>query len=239
MRYRKRRPYDGTDKAGQPVGPWIEGVDTTCHPVDGSSYPAIRLSDGDTDIAENLVAEDGVSLHLKSDAALLEYLGVTGCVSIMDLKVGSNLQAMAAIELVNRMDHMRWRPGIAMDSTALIARHYKRLLQNKPQEIFIVASLDSRHKLLQDTIVGMGGLTQCLVDPKVIYRWAIEQGAASIVVVHNHPSGDSTPSADDVLLTKRIEAAGEVMGCPLMDHIIVAMGGCYSFAEHGLVNREE
>jgi DNA repair protein RadC len=100
-------------------------------------------------------------------------------------------------------------------------------------EEFHVVLLDVRGRLLGRRLISRGSLSQCPVSPRDVMRAALREGAHSIVFVHNHPSGDPTPSPDDVELTERLRAAAELVGVLARDHVIVATGGYYSFAEAG------
>lgn len=97
-----------------------------------------------------------------------------------------------------------------------------------PTEAFWVASLDARSRVLGFECVSVGTLTACLVHPREVFAPALRIRAASVVVVHNHPSGDPEPSEEDVLLTQRLISAGTVLGIPLVDHLVVARGGVRS-----------
>jgi DNA repair protein RadC len=101
------------------------------------------------------------------------------------------------------------------------------------REGFHVILLDVRGRLLRAAQVAEGSLSQCPVSPRDALRPAVREGAHSIVLCHNHPSGDPTPSADDVDLTERLRAAAELVGILARDHVIVAAGGYYSFVEAG------
>jgi DNA repair protein RadC len=101
------------------------------------------------------------------------------------------------------------------------------------RECFHVVLLDVRGRLLRAVQVAEGSLTQCPVSPRDALRPAVREGAHGVVFVHNHPSGDPSPSADDADLTDRLRAAAEVVGVLARDHVIVATGGYYSFLEAG------
>jgi DNA repair protein RadC len=92
---------------------------------------------------------------------------------------------------------------------------------SRPTEQFGVVLLDSRHRVVRTSIVAVGSLNSTSVQPREVYREAMLGAAAAVVVFHNHPSGDPTPSADDVELTRRLVAAGIVIGIDLVDHIVL------------------
>jgi DNA repair protein RadC len=101
------------------------------------------------------------------------------------------------------------------------------------REGFHVVLLDVRGRLLRAVQVAEGSLSQCPVSPRDALRPAVREGAHGVVFAHNHPSGDPSPSADDVDLTERLRAAAELVGVLARDHVIVAAGGYYSFVEAG------
>lgn len=106
-----------------------------------------------------------------------------------------------------------------------------RDIAGKRQEYLIVLYINARHELLLKETVGMGSLNSLQITPKEIFSPALQTPCASIIVVHNHPSNDPHPSDDDIHFTRRIHEAGEVMGIPLVDHVIVSKSGYYSFKE--------
>jgi DNA repair protein RadC len=125
--------------------------------------------------------------------------------------------------------------GKTMSDPDAIARLTRPLLKDLPQEHVLALLLDVRNRLIGVHTVAVGGLTQAIVEPGAVFRDAIVIGAVSVALVHSHPSGDPAPSTDDLLLTRRIEEVGRVVGIPLLDHVVVAEGGSYSLAAHGLI----
>lgn len=102
-------------------------------------------------------------------------------------------------------------------------------------ESFVVLCLDAQHRLIARTEVSRGILNSTLVHPREIFRLAIALGAASVILVHNHPSGDPSPSADDRAITSQLVAAGRLLDLPVHDHIIIGGERFISFAEMGLL----
>ena len=105
----------------------------------------------------------------------------------------------------------------------------------RPTELFGLILLDGQHRVLRTTVVAMGGLNATSVEPREVFREALLGSAASVVVFHNHPSGDPTPSPEDVELTRRLMAAGELMGVTVLDHIVLGEVRYCSLKEAGLV----
>ena len=93
--------------------------------------------------------------------------------------------------------------------------------------------LDARHRVLRSEMISQGTLTASLVHPREVFRPALRDAAAALVLVHNHPSGDPTPSAEDREVTARLANAGEILGVQVLDHIVVAERGYSSLREQG------
>lgn len=101
-------------------------------------------------------------------------------------------------------------------------------IRDRKQECFVVLTLDGANRLIDSSVVFQGTLNQSIVHPREIFAKAIEDHAASIIVAHNHPSGNLEPSLEDERITEKLTAAGELMGISVLDHLIVAKGGYLS-----------
>ena len=104
---------------------------------------------------------------------------------------------------------------------------------NKKQEYFIAISLDGAHKIIRKREISKGILNRTIVHPREVFVGAIKDHAASILIAHNHPSGNYEPSREDINLTERLKKAGEILGITILDHIIISKTGNYSFLENG------
>ncbi len=102
-------------------------------------------------------------------------------------------------------------------------------------EEFIVLCLNRANRVLGWAKVSQGGLSGTVADPKVIFQVAIKSNACSIILAHNHPSGNLTPSEADIHLTRKLKEAGTLLDLPVLDHLIVSSEGYYSFADEGLL----
>lgn len=116
-----------------------------------------------------------------------------------------------------------------------VARH----LSDLDREHLLVLHLNSRNSLLGMETVAIGSLTASIIHPREIFKAAILNNAASIILLHNHPSGAADPSQEDRDTTKRIFRAGDLLGIPLQDHVIVGAGSYYSFREKGHLDQEQ
>jgi DNA repair protein RadC len=142
-------------------------------------------------------------------------------------------QMLAAVELGRRT--LR-RPGAEREPLTSPADVAALLL---PQfgahrvEHFGIVLLDTRHRVLRTTLLTVGSADCSVVHPRDVFREAANAAAAAIVLFHNHPSGDPTPSREDAQLTRRLVMAGEIMGVPVLDHLVLADSRYYSFREAG------
>ena len=105
--------------------------------------------------------------------------------------------------------------------------------RNRKQEEFIVITLNGGHEVIRVRSISKGLINRTLVHPREVYRMAIKDNAAAIILTHNHPSGNFTPSHEDIELTKRMISAGKIIGIEVLDHIVIARRGYYSFLEEG------
>jgi len=110
-----------------------------------------------------------------------------------------------------------------------------REMQHVPQEQVRAIYLDARNGVLAKEMIAQGTVDSCMLTPREIFYHAVKLMASSVIVAHNHPSGDPSPSPEDCALTKRLQRAGEQLGIPLADHIVVGKGAYISFKRQGLI----
>ena len=121
--------------------------------------------------------------------------------------------------------------GRTLSTPAASAAALAALLQDEPGEVFAILCLSTKHRVIAYHEVSRGTLDATLVHPREVFKAALLSNAASIILTHNHPSGDPTPSPDDHQLTRRLVDAGRLIGVEVLDHIIVGDGRYYSFKE--------
>ena len=112
---------------------------------------------------------------------------------------------------------------------------YTHLIEyrNLEREHFVAVTLDGASRVLNTRVISIGTINQSLVHPREVFRPALLDNAAGIIVAHNHPSGQIEPSVEDRRVTKRLKEVGKLMGIELLDHVILAVDGYYSFSEEG------
>jgi DNA repair protein RadC len=130
----------------------------------------------------------------------------------------------AAFALGRRLARFQRPPRAPLRSPERVARLFETELAGLGQESFHVLALDGRYALLGRFEVSRGTLTTSLVHPREVFRPAIARGAAALIAVHNHPSGDPEPSAEDLAVTRRLVDCGRLLGIPLLDHVVVGAG---------------
>jgi DNA repair protein RadC len=144
-------------------------------------------------------------------------------------------QILAAVELGRRTLTNVGRERLQITSPRVLAEMLLPHYGSRSVEQFGVVLLDTKHRVLRTTVVTIGTVDASIVHPREIFREAASAGAAAIVLFHNHPSGDPEPSQDDVTLTRRLVAAGVLMGIDVVDHVILADARYCSLREKGFL----
>jgi DNA repair protein RadC len=142
-------------------------------------------------------------------------------------------QLKAAVELGRRSLAAPLSTGMRISSSADLFRHFHPGLRDLKRELFKVVLLDAKNAVLRETTVSEGSLTLSVVHPREVFALAVRESAAGILLLHNHPSGDPTPSPEDRSLTDRLVAAGRLLGIRVLDHLIIGDGRYVSFADQG------
>jgi len=141
---------------------------------------------------------------------------------------GKAARIIAAIELGKRIFVTPSITKIVITSTEEALQQVKHIAEKK-QEHIIVLYLNARNELIQKETIAVGSLNFLVIEPKEIFSPAVISPCASVIIAHNHPSGDPQPSEEDIQFTRRIQKAGELLGIPLTDHLIISSTGYFSF----------
>lgn len=188
--------------------------------------------------------KDGPVSAVQLGQALLRTYGSLRNLSRRDLKevtrvmgVGSAkaAQLIAAFEIGRRVASEPERERVQVCSPEDVAAVYAPQMRDLPKEIFKVVLLNTANVILGDFTASEGGLAASIVEPRAIFQKAILETAASVICLHNHPSGNPEPSREDIRVTRQLVEAGKLMGIPVHDHIIIAGDGFTSLAERGLM----
>jgi DNA repair protein RadC len=124
---------------------------------------------------------------------------------------------------------------VVLGSPEQVFARYGPLMEDLKKEVFRVALLDAQNGLLRDVVVSEGTLSASLVHPREVFKPAILEPAASIVLIHNHPSGDPTPSREDVRLTRQLAECARLLDLRIHDHVVIGRGRYVSLAERGVI----
>jgi len=144
-------------------------------------------------------------------------------------------QIGAALELARRLATTRFRPGAKFRNSRQVYEHFHHRLRDQRQEVFLCLLLDTKNRLMSEREVSRGGLDASVVNPRDVFAEAVREGASAVIFVHNHPSGDATPSPDDRRITRRLNDAGDLLGVRVLDHLIIGRDAYTSLADEGLL----
>jgi len=179
-------------------------------------------------IAQELLAKFG-NVKAIGQATIEELSQIKG------IGLAKAAQIKACFELGKREDLEPEVKDFDVKNPEGVVKAIRASIQDKAKEHFKLILLNPRNKIIGISTISVGTLNASLVHPREVFKDAIKHSAASVVLAHNHPSGDPEPSEDDLTITKRLTEAGKILGVEVMDHIIIAKNGFFSFKERGLI----
>ncbi len=196
---------------------------------------AILINNG----TRNKSAVDLAKELLQATQNNLQRLGELSVRDLIQLKVkglgeAKAIAIVAALELGVRRGTTE-NKKIAINSSSDIALYLKEQIQFKSHEIFLAVFLNQSNKIIHQEIISEGGITGTVVDTRLLLKKALNYNTISIILCHNHPSGNLKPSTADKQLTQKIKEAAQLLDIKVMDHIIVSTEGYYSFADDGML----
>jgi DNA repair protein RadC len=198
---------------------------------------AIIIGSGNTeetavDVAKKILMKVGNSLN------------ELGKLSAIDLSKDKNLKGVGMVKAISIVAALelgrRNRESVAVkkekiSSSKDVSDIFQPLLSDHPHEEFWILLLNRANKIIDKKHISSGGVSGTVVDPKMLFRTAIEHLASSIILCHNHPSGNKKPSEADIKLTKQLKEAGKFLEIPVLDHIIITDQDFFSFADEGMM----
>lgn len=176
-------------------------------------------------------------LYQKDDAGLLSlhHSTMEKLLSIKGIGKVKAVQILCISELAKRLAKASAKDLLSFQSPSTIAQYYMEELRHETQEHMKLLMLNSKSMLIGESDISKGTVNASLITPRELFIEALQKNAVTIVILHNHPSGDPTPSQEDIFTTKRIKNAGDLIGIELLDHIIIG-NNCYiSFREQGML----
>jgi DNA repair protein RadC len=180
-------------------------------------------------IAQELIKKNG-NLAVLASNSFSQMTRISG--------IGNDKAAalLAAFELSRRIQSQsKWFSDKKISSPGEVADIFIPILKDELKERFMVVCLNSANKIIKYEVISVGNLNSSIVHPREVFKVAIENNSASIILIHNHPSGNPDPSNEDIAITKKIVETGTIMSIPVFDHIIIAGKNFTSFVEKRLI----
>ncbi|WFA09486.1 DNA repair protein RadC [Tissierella sp. Yu-01] len=181
------------------------------------------------DLARRILSLDERGITYLSDVSFEELKGVKG------IGISKACQILAAIEIGKRLNRIGPYDKIKVTSPAIIADVVMDEMRYLTKEHFRIAILDTKNQILSIENISVGTLNASIVHPRDVFKIAIKRNANSILLIHNHPSGDTTPSNEDINITNRLIDAGNLVGIKVLDHIIIGDNKYLSFKEKNYI----
>lgn len=148
-------------------------------------------------------------------------------------------QIKAALELGRRLFEEHQQKGPVFLTGHDVYTYYRLHFKSLKKEVFRCAMLDAKNRIFKDCRISEGTLTNSLIHPREAFKEAIKESAASVIFVHNHPSGDTSPSREDIVMTERLTKAGEIIGIKVLDHVIIGDDRYTSMLDKGYIKKRE
>ncbi|MDF1573566.1 MAG: DNA repair protein RadC [Bacteroidales bacterium] len=205
------------------------------HYLSDSELLAILLGSG----TKNMTAVELARFVLKESGNNLQQLGRQGISDLVKIKgVGpaKAITLLAALELGRRRAGMQHTEKIPVKSSETVFRIFHPLMGDLEHEEFWLLMLNRANRVLGRYKVSQGGLSGTVIDTRIILKKSLDNLASSIIVCHNHPSGNMQPSDADVKITEKLKKAAEMLEIKLLDHVIIADKSYFSFADEGLIH---
>ncbi len=182
-------------------------------------------------------AENAINLSQRIlsqyDLKQLSAIDVSQLMKIHGIKLAKAAQIAACFELARRLERFESTSKFKINSPEDVYRHLYPAMRESKKETFVELCLDTKNQVIREDTVSVGSLNANIVHPREVFRTALIESAAHIIVAHNHPSGDPAPSREDVDITKKLVETGKIMGIDVLDHVIIGDGRHFSMKEAG------
>jgi DNA repair protein RadC len=171
--------------------------------------------------------EDPLLALMTSSTSYLESFKGIGRIKAMQLRSIS--------ELARRLSSRQARKRFSVQDPSTVAAIYMEEMRHRKQEVIKAVYLTIKNEILTDRTISIGTIDRAIVAPREVFMPALEKGGVHIILIHNHPSGDPRPSENDIQMTTRLVACGQLLELPILDHIVIGDGTYYSMREHGVL----
>jgi DNA repair protein RadC len=217
------RPYEKFEKYGQGALTDVELL-------------AILLRSGTQNCNAKELAETILCRHNKIPSLLcLYHLSFEELTMIKGIGKVKAIQILTLLELCKRLSRQKYSASFKVTSPKDVSEYFMEDMRHLKEENFLILLLDTKCKMKSYEMISKGSLTASIVHPREVYKAAIQKSAHSIIAVHNHPSGDASPSKEDIQITARLKQAGEIVGIPFLDHVIIGDGTYISLKEQNYI----
>lgn len=194
---------------------------------------ALILRTGDAGSKTSAVDQGRLLLHQFNNLPQLARATTTELCTINGIGPAKSAELHAVFELARRLSDHSLQAGSLFTSADMVFQRYRNRFLNHNKEVFLALLLDAKNRLIKDIRISEGSLTASIVHPREVFSAVIRDSAASVLFVHNHPSGDPSPSPEDISITKRLHEAGTILGIRVLDHIIIGRDNYISLADKG------
>ena len=164
----------------------------------------------------------------------LKYINYQNLISIKGIGISKATKILSLIELSKRINvKLETLNNIKANNSKVIYEYFKDKLMDEKQEYFYCLYLNNKKRIIKNKLLYIGTINQTLIHPRDIFKEAYLLSASAIICIHNHPSGNTVPSKEDIIMTKNLKEVGLIMGINVVDHIIIGKNNYYSFFENG------
>jgi DNA repair protein RadC len=200
-----------------------------------ASLLGILIGSGDHSTRKNAVDLSRDLLSMFTDFHRIDQASISELCKVKGIGPAKAAQIKAALEVGKRMSSQSSGKKLQMTSSRCFVEHFSPFMKNLKKEIVKLVLLNPKLFVIKDLTISEGSLNASIMHPREVMIPAIKESAASFAVLHNHPSGDPSPSQQDMEITHRLNKTGQIIGIKMMDHIIIGDNNFFSFSDEGLL----
>lgn len=205
------------------------------HALSETELLAIVLRNGNGSTGESAIDQARSLLNHCGGLKGIDDASVSEICLVKGVGPAKAAEIKACLEIGKRIGSQKWETGQPLHSAEDVYHHFRENLGREKREHFYVVLLNNKNRKIREVKVSEGSLTASLVHPREVYNPVIRESAAGVIFVHNHPSGDPAPSAEDIDITKRLKEVGDVMGVRVLDHVVIGHDRYFSFNDRGML----